>query len=103
MKENKIKLIYPGEILNEEFLKPFGITAYKIAKDLNIGQITISQILKGKRRISVEMALKFSRYFGNSPEFWINMQTYYDLEVEKDKNLEVIKKIKPFQSESVAV
>jgi addiction module HigA family antidote len=103
MKEKKLKLIYPGEILNEEFLKPLGITAYKIAKDLNIGQITISQILKGKRRISVEMALRFSKYFGNSPEFWINMQTYYDLEAAKDKNLEVIKKIKPFQPESVAV
>jgi addiction module HigA family antidote len=103
MKEKRMKLIYPGEILNEEFLKPLGITAYKIAKDLNIGQITISQILKGKRRISVEMALRFSKYFDNSPEFWINMQTYYDLEVEKDKNLEAIKKIKPFQSESVAV
>jgi addiction module HigA family antidote len=103
MTKKKLKLIYPGVILNEEFLKPLGITAYKLAKDLSIGQITISQILKGKRRISVEMALRFSKYFGNSPEFWINMQTYFDLEVEKEKNLDIIEKIKPFRSQSIAV
>lgn len=97
MTAKKLKLIFPGEILNEEFLKPLGITAYKLAKDIDVGQIAISQIIKGKRRISVEMALRLSKYFGNSPEFWINMQIYFDLEIEKEKKLEEIKKIKPFK------
>lgn len=75
--------IPPGEILEEEFLKGFGISAYRLAKDTGIPATRISQILKGRRKISVETALKFSRYFGNSAEFWLGIQNDYDLRMER--------------------
>ena len=91
---NKMPNIHPGEILLEEFLKPMGITAYRLAKETNIDQTRVSEIIKGKRGISVDTALRFSKFFGNSPEFWINIQTHYDLEEKKNILKKELRKIK---------
>lgn len=74
--------IHPGEILDEEFLKPLNITAYRIAKETMISQTRISEIIKGKRRITADTALRFSKFFGNSPQFWLGLQNDFDLEEE---------------------
>ena len=91
---NKTTNIHPGEILLEEFLKPMGLTAYRLAKETNIDQTRVSEIIKGKRSISVDTALRFSKFFGNSPEFWIHIQIHYDLEVKKDLLKKELKKIR---------
>lgn len=76
----KLKNIHPGEILLEEFLIPLNITAYKLSKNLHIPQTRISQLLKGKRRVTSDTALRLSIYFGNSPKFWLGLQDDYDVE-----------------------
>jgi len=77
---NKLNNIHPGEILNEEFLIPLKISAYKLSKDLEIPQTRISQIIKGKRTITADMALRLSSYFGNSAKFWLGLQDEFDKE-----------------------
>ncbi len=77
--------IHPGEVLNEEFLKPLALSAYRISKDLNIPQTRISEIIKGNRRITADTSLRLSRYFGNSPKFWLGLQNDFDLEDEINK------------------
>ena len=92
----KLDAITPGEILDEEFIKGFGISAYKLAKETKIPATRISEIIKGKRKITVDTALRFSKYFGNSAEFWLNIQNDYDLRIEKNEiksDLNAIKKI----------
>lgn len=81
----KLKPVHPGEILQKEFLKPLGLSQYRLAKDISVPPIRISQIIHGKRAISADTALRFAKYFGNSAEFWLNLQNHYDLEVEADK------------------
>lgn len=81
----KLAPIHPGEILLEEFLKPLGLSQYRLAKDINVPARRINEIVMGKRGISPDTALRLSRYFGMSDRFWINLQAHYDLEVEKDK------------------
>jgi antitoxin HigA-1 len=81
----KFAPIHPGEILLEEFLKPMGISQYKLAKDISVHPRRINQIVHGKRSISADTALRLSKYFGQSERFWMNMQARHDLEVEKDK------------------
>ena len=81
----KLPNIHPGEVLLEEFLMPLGISAYRLAMDLEIPQTRISQIIKGKRRITADTALRFSSYFGNSPEFWLGLQTDFDVEEERNE------------------
>ena len=83
--EERLAPIHPGEILLEEFLKPLGISQYRLAKDINVPARRINEIVLGKRAISSDTALRLSRYFGLSERFWINLQTRYDLEKEKDK------------------
>jgi len=78
----KISNIHPGEILLEEFLKPMGISAYRLSKDVGIPQTRTSQIIKGKRRITADTALRFSKYFGTSVKFWLGLQNDYDIEEE---------------------
>ena len=78
----KLKNVSPGEVLKEEFLEPLGITAYRLAKDTFIPQTRISEILKGRRRITADTALRFSKYFGTTPRFWLGLQDDYDLEEE---------------------
>lgn len=80
---NKLQNIHPGEILLEEFLKPLEISAYKLAKDLRIPQTRVSLILKGKRRVTADTALRLSEYFGTSPQFWLGLQDDFDIEEEK--------------------
>jgi len=80
---NKIPAVHPGEILEEEFLKPLGITAYRLAKETKIPATRISQIIKGKRRITADTALRFGKFFGNSADFWLGIQMEYDLRKEK--------------------
>ena len=77
--------IHPGEILLEEFLAPMGITQYRVAKDISVPARRINEIVHGKRRISADTALRLSKYFGTTERFWMNLQTRYDLEVEKDR------------------
>lgn len=92
MEKIKIAPIHPGEILLEEFLKPLGVSQYRLAKDINVPPRRINEIVLGKRSISVDTALRLSQYFGLSERFWLNLQTRYDLEVEKDKSEDHIKK-----------
>lgn len=77
--------IHPGEILLEEFLQPLDISQYRLAKDIGVPPRRINEIVHGKRGISADTALRLSRYFGLSERFWLNLQTRYDLEIEKDK------------------
>jgi len=81
----KLSPIHPGEILLEEFLKPLGISQYRLAKDIHVPARRINEIVLGKRSISADTALRLSRYFRMSDRFWINLQTRYDLEMEKDR------------------
>ena len=90
--------IHPGEILQEEFLKPLDITAYRLSKDIGIPQTRISEILKGSRRITADTALRLSRYFGNSAKFWLGLQDDYDLEEELRAKRESLQAIKTFDS-----
>ncbi len=79
---SNLQNIHPGEILLEEFLKPLGISAYRLSKDTFIPQTRISEIVKGRRRITAGTALRLSRYFGNSAKFWLGIQDDYDIEEE---------------------
>ena len=83
--EKLLPPIHPGEILMEEFLKPMGISQYRLAKDISVPPRRINEIVHGKRAITPDTALRLSRFFGLSERFWINMQARYDLEVEKDR------------------
>ena len=93
----KIRNIHPGEILLEEFLIPFELSAYRLAQDLEIPQTRVSQILKGKRRISADTAIRLSIYFGNSPQFWLGLQNDYDLEEEMRNQKDELKSIRKFK------
>jgi addiction module HigA family antidote len=90
----RLKNIHPGEILQEEFLKPFEISAYRLAKDIGIPQTRVSEILKGNRRITADTALRLSKYFGNSAKFWLGLQDDYDLEEEAIAKKSAINSIK---------
>ena len=85
MSKAKLAPIHPGEILMEEFLKPMGISQYRLAKDISVPARRINEIVQGKRSITPDTALRLSKYFGLSERFWVNLQARYDLEVEKDK------------------
>ena len=89
----RLKNIHPGEILLEEFLNPLEISAYRLSKDINIPQTRISEIIKGRRRMTADTALRLSKYFGNSPKFWLGLQDDFDLEEESlaNKKLNSIK------------
>ena len=89
----KLKNIHPGEILQEEFLSPLKITAYKLSKDIGIPQTRTWGILKGNRRITADTALRLSRYFSNSPKFWLGLQDDYDLEEEKSNKVKALSSI----------
>jgi len=100
---DKLDFILPGTILYEEFIEPLGITAYKLSKEIKVQQTAISQIIRGKRRITVDMALRLSRYFGNSAQFWLNLQNYYDLELEAEKKEDIMNEIIPYHTTSESV
>ena len=93
---DRLDNITPGEILEEEFLRGFGLSAYRLAKETGIPATRISSILKGKRKITVDTALRFSKFFGNSPEFWLGIQNEYDIRNERnllEKDLKAIPKV----------
>ena len=85
MKQKKLPPIHPGEILREEFLEPMGISQYRLAKDISVPPRRINEIVHGKRSITADTALRLGRFFTMSPQFWLNLQTRYDLEVTEDQ------------------
>ena len=85
MKSKLLTKITPGEIRNEEFLKPMKITQYRLAKDIAVPPRRINEIVRGERAITADTALRLGRYFGMAPEFWINLQSHYDLEREQQR------------------
>jgi len=96
-KMEKLRNIHPGEVLNEEFLLPLGISAYRLAKETFIPQTRVGEILKGNRRITADTALRFSKFFGNSPRFWLGLQNDYDLEEEETQKENELTKIKTIE------
>ena len=97
----KLKNIHPGEVLMEEFLIPMNISAYRLSMDIKIPQTRTSEILKGKRRITADTALRLSNYFGNSAKFWMGLQDDYDLEEALSEKNEVFKTIKRLKLNAV--
>ena len=98
----KLNNIHPGEILLEEFLIPLEISAYRLAKDTLIPQTRISEIIKGKRRITADTALRFAKYFGTSPKFWLSLQDDFDLEEEAFQKSNELSNIIPSTKGSAA-
>jgi antitoxin HigA-1 len=94
----KLKNIHPGEILQEEFLLPLGLTAYKLSKDIAIPQTRVSEIIKGNRRITADTALRLSKYFGNSAKFWLGLQDDFDIEEEGQLKSKELNLIEQYQS-----
>ena len=88
-----IEPIHPGEILLTEFLEPMGISQYRLAKDLDVLQTRIADIVKGRRSITADTALRLAKYFGMSDSFWVNLQAHYDLEVERDRLADELEKV----------
>ena len=84
MSSDRLPNIHPGEVLLEEFLKPLGISAYRLSQDTRMPQTRVSEIIHGKRRVTADTALRLSKYFGTSAEFWLGLQTDYDLEESRD-------------------
>lgn len=91
--ETKLPPIHPGEILNEEFLIPMSITQYRLAKSIGVDARRIHSIVHGERSITAETALLLARFFGNSPNFWMGLQSQYDLEVTQDRLSERLDRI----------
>jgi antitoxin HigA-1 len=89
--------IHPGEILRLEFLEPLDITSYRLSKDIGVAQTRISEILSEKRSITADTALRLSKYFGNSAQFWLNLQTQYDLRQAQQQNAEIYSQISAAQ------
>lgn len=96
--EGKIPPIHPGEILMEEFLVPMGVTQNRLAVSIGVPPRRINEIVHGTRRITADTALRLGRYFGTSAQFWINLQSHYDLEVELDVIGDSLDNIKPLKS-----
>ncbi|MEJ7666985.1 MAG: HigA family addiction module antitoxin [Hymenobacter sp.] len=94
--------IHPGEVLQEEFLAEFNLTAYRLAQDVGIPQTRLSEILKRKRRITADTALRLGRYFGNSPKFWLGLQNDYDLEEAQRTCPADFERIPPFTQKAAA-
>src|SRR5213083_2954936 len=85
MAQRKLPPVHPGEILQEEFLSPLGLSQYRLAKETSVPPRRINEIVRGSRSISADTALRLARYFGTSERFWLNLQARYDLEIEKDR------------------
>ena len=85
--------IHPGEILLTEFLEPMGISQYRLAKDLDVPQTRIADIVKGRRSITADTALRLAKYFGMLDNFWISLQAHYDIEVERDRLVDDLEKV----------
>ena len=92
MLKDKFSAIHPGEILREEFLKPLNLSQYRVANDISVPPQRINEIVHGARAVTANTALRLARYFGTSPEFWLNLQTRYELELEKDTFMDRLQK-----------
>jgi len=92
--------VHPGEILQEEFLAPLGVSQYQLAKAVDVSARRINEIVHGQRRITADTALRLSRYFGTSERFWLNLQARYDLEIEKDRLGAALEDIRPLSAAS---
>lgn len=79
--EERLPPVHPGEVLREDFMKPLGLSQYRVAKDIGVPALRISQIVNGKRAITADTAMRLARYFGTSPDVWLRLQARYDLEV----------------------
>src|SRR5512140_52566 len=89
--------IHPGEILLTEFLEPMGVTQYRLAKDIGVTPRRINEIVHGRRAITADTALRLGRFFSMEAQFWLNLQSHYDMEVAKEKDLDkIIKQVRPF-------
>jgi addiction module HigA family antidote len=94
----KIKPIHPGEILMEEFISPLNITQYRLAKDIGVAPRRINEIIHGERAITADTALRLGKYFGVSPQFWLNLQSHYELEIQAEQLSNILKyEVKTFQ------
>ena len=98
MSRKKLEPVHPGEILFEEFLGPMGLSQNQLARDIGVPPRRVNEIVHGTRRITADTALRLSRYFGTSDRFWLNLQTRYDLEMEKDRLGDAPQLIRPLQS-----
>lgn len=97
---DKIPPITPGEILMEEFLEPMGVTQHRLAVSIAVPPRRINEIVHGKRRITADTALRLGRFFGTSAQFWINLQSHYDLEVEREALGDALDRIEPVRTAS---
>ncbi|WP_010177361.1 HigA family addiction module antitoxin [Aquimarina agarilytica] len=93
--------VHPGEMLREDFLKPMGITAYKLAKSIGVSDSRVGKIVREEMGISGEMALRLSKFFGNSPEFWSNLQSFYEIRKAQIEKEDDINKIQPYTKQAV--
>lgn len=101
MKKKKIPPTHPGEILELEFLQPLHLSKYRLAKDINVPAQRIGEIVKGQRSISIDTALRFSRYFNTSREFWLGLQMQYDLDLAEDTYASIIEnEVFPHQNQN---
>ena len=96
--DNKMAPVHPGEILVEEFLNPMGVTQHRLAISIGVPPRRINEIVHGKRRITADTALRLGRFFGMNPQFWVNLQSHYDLEIWKDALGDELDKIQPLGS-----
>lgn len=98
MDMDRLRNIHPGEVLQEEFLEPLGISAYRLAKETFIPQTRVSEIVKGRRRITADTALRLSKFLGTSAKFWLGLQDDYDIEEEQLQRKQEFDSIKPLES-----
>lgn len=101
MVEELLPPVHPGEVLLEDFMKPLGLSQYRVAQDIGVPALRISQIVKGKRAITADTAMRLSRYFGTSPDVWLRLQARYDLEVaEREYGDRIVREVKVLASAS---
>jgi addiction module HigA family antidote len=94
----KLLNVHPGDVLREDFLVPLGMTPYRLAKSIGMDQTAVGEILSSKRSVTANTALRLSRFFGTTAQFWLNLQTSYDLEEERERRAEELEKIKPYEA-----
>lgn len=97
MHETLMEPVHPGEILYEEFLAPLALSQYQLAKEISVPPRRINEIVHGQRRITADTALRLARFFGTSERFWLNLQSRYDLEIEKDRLGDALDDIQPMK------
>ena len=98
----QLKNIHPGEVLKEEFLDPMDISVYRLSKDTGLSQTRLGQLVKGKRGVTAETAVKLGKFFGIAPEFWMNLQSLYDIEEAQKQYKKDLKAIHSIQEQAVA-